>query len=1573
MAIWEECLGFSPIGTRDGFFDLGGHSLLATQIVSRLHDEFGVVLTVKELFEDPTVAGLAARLGTPSPKKEDGAPRLERALRDGPLPLSFAQQRLWMLEQITPGGSAYHLPQALRLRGSLDAAALEASFTGLVRRHESLRTSFPSTDGQPVQEIAPQASLALRRVELDAIPEAEREAAALRLAAEEVDQPFELIRGPLIRATLIRLAPEDHLLVVTLHHLIADGWSLRVLTREMVALYLASRRGEAPALPEPSLQYVDYALWQRRWLQGPALDAQLGYWKERLAGLQPLELPTDRPRPPTPSFRAARSPFTLTRSQSDALEALGRRESVTPFMVLLAAFSAALGRFSGQSDIAVGSPIAGRGRTELEGMIGMFVNTLVLRTDLSGNPSGRALLERVKEATLGAYAHQDLPFEKLVEELHPERDPSRSPLFQVMLSLQEESSMPASLEGLSIQPLELETGSTQFDLTLWLRPTPQGYAGAFEYSAELFDEATVARLAREVERTLEALAEQPERRLSELALPSPLELRETWGEGTLVPPVLTVHEAFEQQAARAPERPALVWDGGVLTYGELDRKANRLAHLLRRMGAGPEIRIGLCMERSAEAVVAMLGILKAGAAYVPLDPSAPRERLASLLEDVAAPVVLTQESLEARVSGGRARVLCLGALGEALAREEDGPTGVTVSPEGAAYVLHTSGSTGRPKGVVVPHRALANHLRAVVARYGLTPEDRVLQFSALSFDVAAEELFPTLASGATVVPRRTGTVDSVAELRDFIDRNGVTVVNLPAPYWHEWVDELPRLSSPVPRSVRLVVTGSQAPSPERLARWRERVGDGVRWLNAYGPTEATITATVYEPPQGLAFERPRVPVGRPLPGVRAYVLDAHLRLVPAGAPGELYLGGLGVARGYLDQPALTAAAFVPDPFSGEAGARMYRTGDLARLLPDGHLEFLGRRDHQVKIRGFRIELGEIESMLEQLPEVREAVVLHRQNASGEGRLEAHVVTAGQALSEAELRSRLGTRLPHYLVPARVVFHESLPRLASDKVDRKALALSAPPPDAEDAERDFVAPRNAIEETLARLWAEVLKLERVGIHDGFFDRGGDSLMAIRLIARANQAGLSLTARQLFQNQTIAQLATVVGTRAQEPEVAPTGGPVPLTPAQRRFLEQELPAPHHWNRSLLLEVHEPVQDAQLREALRLLLLRHDALRLRFLRDEKGWRQLDAGDPGDEVPYTRIDLSGVPDAELAATLRTTTEALQQLELSRGPLVRVAHLDLGSGRPSRLFIVLHFLVADGLSWGLFVDELQAAYAQLLRGEAVQLPPRTSSFRTWAESLANLARSEETQREAEHWLTELGGTSGRVPVERPGGTNTEGSMRSVRVELTGAETQHLLRDTPAVLGRGLETVLLAPLARVISRWMDGAPVLLDLGRHGREARDESVDLSRTLGCMTTDCPVRLDVQRARDTRELLGEVDATLARIPGRGLGYGLLRFLGEGEQARRLQALPAAEISFDYLSQRLMTETTSFRLAKELAGADRDPSARRSHVLQILASVVEGRLQLEWRYSENLHERATVEGLAKAHLSGLRELLAG
>jgi amino acid adenylation domain-containing protein len=1012
--LWCEVLRVESVGMRDDFFALGGHSLLATRLVSRLRESFGVELPVRSLFEAPTVRDLAARVEAAlrDPTGEQ-APPVARVSREGRLPLSFAQQRLWFLHELEPTSSFYNVPVAVRLRGRLQIDAMQRTLNKIVQRHESLRTSFPTIDAQPVQSIDPSLVLELSLIDLSTLPEDEREHEAQKRATEEARRAFNLATGPLIRASLLRLGAEDHVLLVTMHHIVSDGWSMGVLIREVGGLYRAFIEGKPSPLAELPVQYADFAAWQRGWLAGEVFETHLRYWKRQLGGELPvLNLPADKPRPAVQSFRGSSESLQLSVPLAQALNALSKREGVTLFMLLLAAFKALLSRYTEQSDIIIGSPIANRNRVEFEGLIGFFVNTLALRTDLSGNPTFRELLGRVRAVALEAYAHQDMPFEQLVEQLRPERTMSRNPLFQVMFQMENTPKEDLPLPGLVLSPVEVERVTTQFDLSFDVMENDEGLVVVAEYSTDLFNQTTISSMLRRWQILLEAVVANPETRLDELPLLTGAErerLVHGWNElGQEV--ASSLHELFEAQVAATPDALAVISDNERLTFAELNRRANRLAHFLTARGLGPESLVGVCMERSAQMIVVLLGILKAGAAYLPLDPSLPRERLAFMLEDACVSVLITQPSLLERLpepfdtagddlfaDSFSPLLLCVNRSVPRKDAKEAKDAGL--DPDNLAYVIYTSGSTGRPKGVAVSHRSLVSHSVAVSAAYGLTTDDRVLQFASISFDVAAEEIFSALLSGASIFLPSEKVLDSAALLR-LIEHEKLSVLNLPAPFFHRWVREL----AAVPPCLRLLVVGSEKVSLGAFDAWR-RLAPGVRLINAYGTSETTITSTLCEPDASAPVTGTSLPIGRPIANTRVYILDHHLEPVPPIVPGELYIGGTGVARGYLMRPELTAERFIPDPFSPEAGARMYRTGDRARVLSSGQIEFLGRSDQQLKLRGYRIEPGEIELGLKRHPAVREALVLAREDTSGDKRLVAFVTQSAEiskTFADAEL-------------------------------------------------------------------------------------------------------------------------------------------------------------------------------------------------------------------------------------------------------------------------------------------------------------------------------------------------------------------------------------------------------------------------------------------------------------------------------------------------------------------------------------------------------------------------------------------
>ncbi|WNG47514.1 amino acid adenylation domain-containing protein [Archangium minus] len=1111
--LFARLLRLERVGIHDDFFSLGGHSLLAARLVAQVREVLGLELPLRSLFEATTAARLAERLDTlkASSQGTSSAPPLRPAPRDGALPLSFSQQRLWFLDQWQPQGSFYNIPAALRLEGPLDISALQRSFNELLRRHESFRTTFQDGPLGPVQHIHPELTYPLTLVELQALSESEREQEALRLANEEARRPFDLASGPLLRTTLLRLDTELHVLVVVMHHIISDGGSSEVLLRELAALYDAFLRGQPSPLPPLPVQYADYAVWQRSWLQGEALEAQLAWWRQQLEGApHALELPTDRPRPALQTFHGALLTRVLPRSLSESLRVFHRREGVTPFVTLLAATQALLHRYSGQDDFTVGSPVSGRTHAEMEGLIGFFVNTLVLRARFGPHTTFRELLAQARESTLGALAHQDVPFEKLVEVLQPQRDLSRSPLFQVMVAYQQELHIERALPGLALHQLPLDGQGAKFDLTLSLTDTDEGLRASFEYNTDLYDEATVARMAGHLTLLLESAIAHPDQPVASLTLLTEEERRKVlveWNDSRVdFPRDVLAHQLFEAQVARTPEAPAVSTGDSTLSYRELDARANQLAWHLRSLGVGPETRVGLCVERSHDLVIGMLAVLKAGGAWVPLDPSYPSERLSFMLADSDISVLLTQETPRSALPSTSARVVCLDTDWPQVATQSTEPLPPLGVPDNLAYVIYTSGSTGRPKGTLLTHRGLCNTALAAVREHGFGPDTRVLQFASLGFDASVCEVFASLLAGSCLHLAPRDSLLPGPPLHSLLRSRSISAVTLTP-------SVLSQLDTEGLEGLLTVISAGEACPPDVASRW----SSGRRFLNAYGPTEVTVCASIESRLDPL-----QPTIGRPFPNALLYVLDSRLQPLPIGLPGELFVGGPGVARGYLGRPDLTAERFVPNPFSQEPGARLYRTGDLVRWLPSGSLEFLGRIDEQVKLRGFRIEPSEVSSVLREHPSVLDAFTLLREDSPGLQRLVSYVVSREGEPDTGALRDFLRERLPEHMVPAAFVPLAALPLSAHGKVDRRA--LPAPDEAHVGSGQPYMEPHGELERTLATIWCEVLGLRRVGRNERFFDVGGNSMSIIRVQTRV-QAELSLRVSlpELFQYPTIAKLA------------------------------------------------------------------------------------------------------------------------------------------------------------------------------------------------------------------------------------------------------------------------------------------------------------------------------------------------------------------------------------------------------------------------------------------------------------------
>lgn len=1099
---------------KESLLTLGIDSLTATELKNQLQNQLGWNISIDQFLNGASIRQLAANY-----PNYDKQTRKEFTLtsisREEHLPLSFAQQRLWFLDQLQSRSPLYNISGAVKLQGQLNIIALEQSFQEIIRRHEVLRTNFAAINGQPVQIIHPKRSWTMPVIDLRPLAKAERKIKSQRLAFEEAQCPFNLAEDYLLRASLLHLDETEYVLLLTMHHIVGDGWSISVLSQELTVIYNSFRYGKPSPLPKLSIQYADFAVWQRQWLQGKVLESQLAYWQQQLADVPTLlSLPTDRPRPAVQTFRGAVESCQLSEVLTEKLKLLSRQEGVTLFMTLLTAFNVLLYRYTQQTDIVVGSPVFNRDHKEIEGLIGFFVNTLVLRTDVSGNPSFQDLLQRVRKVALAAYTYQDLPFEMLVEALQPQRNLSHTPLFQVMFVLQNTPMQKLELADVNSSIWTVENLTAKFDLTLSIEENSQGLIGVWEHNTDLFDASTIQRMIGHFQTLLEEIVAHPEQSVGKLPLLTKTEQQQLLMEWNNTqadyPQDKCIHQLFEQQVEKTPDAVAVVFGEQKLTYQELNYLANQLAHYLQRLGVAPEILVGICVERSLEMLIGMLGVLKTGAAYLPLDPTYPQERLSFMLKDAQVLILLTQQHLVKDIPTHIAQIVCLDTDWDRIAQHSQENVLNEVKPENLAYVIYTSGSTGKPKGVMVKHSGLSNLAQVQIQTFAVGCGSRVLQFASFSFDASIWEVVMALVSGATLYLAKKDDLIPGSELIRLLNEYCITHITLPP----SALAFLPVEKLPV---LQTIIVAGEACSPVLMKKWYV----GRHFFNGYGPTEATICASIAE-----FTEHSNQPViGRSIANTQIYILDHYLQPVPIGVPGELHIGGVGLARGYLNRPELTAERFISNPFNHDTQARLYKTGDLARYLPGGNIEYLGRIDHQVKIRGFRIELGEIEATLSQHPNIQATVVTAREDTSGNKYLVAYLVsTQEQTPTISELRHFLCQKLPEYMIPSFFVFLEALPLTPNGKVNRCDLPE---PKYHQELAGSFVAPRDTLELKLVKIWEQILKIQPVSVKDDFFELGGHSLLAVGLMNQIQQQfGQSLPLATLFQSRTIEQLASLL---------------------------------------------------------------------------------------------------------------------------------------------------------------------------------------------------------------------------------------------------------------------------------------------------------------------------------------------------------------------------------------------------------------------------------------------------------------
>ena len=1501
--VWSELLHESDIGRHDNFLQLGGHSLLVTAMQNRCRGVFGVELPARTVFQSADLAVLAGQV---EQRMRDASPAVVPAGSEGEdLPLSFTQSQLWFLENLTPGTAAYTTHVALGLSGAVDLPRLRAGIDTILGRHDALRTTIATHEGRPSQLLHDPAPAELPVIDLSGLPAEPRARLRAELARRVVTTPFDLARGPLFRAVVLRCGPGDHVLLLVGHHIVFDGWAFRLFCDELGACYGGVPRS---ALPPINARYAQFARWQRDWAASPAAAEGLAYWRDHLADAPTLlELPADRPRPPVQRFRGATRPFTVPRDVAASLPAIARDERVTVFMTLLAAYAVLLARHTDQPEVVIGTPVANRNRQEFEGVIGYFANTLALRVRVERGMTFRDVLRQVRRVCLDAYAHQEVPFELVVNEVRPERDLSHNPIFQTLFAFQNIGLGEVRLPGLETSLLEIDTGASRFDLSVAVTEGPDGLRGAVEYDTDLFDDITAVRFAGRYVSVLRALTDDlsaPADRLPMLTAEE-RDLLAAWNATDLPggAPDTCLHGFFEGRADRTPDATALVHDDRHLTYGALNARANRLARLLRNRGVRAETPVGVLLERSAAVLVAMFAILKAGGAYVPLDPAYPADRLNFMINDSGIATLITETGTPVDGVPPVPVTILLDQVDTELRALPADDLPDRAGPDNLAYIIYTSGSSGRPKGVQMTHRGLPNLVATEAAVVLPSRSSRVLQVASFSFDASLWDVVMSLCFGGTLCVASSEQRLPGPALTTLMNEQAVTHATL-AP------SALAALPADAARNLAVLTSTGEAVTGDVVDRW----APGRRFLNGYGPTESTVGATIGQCLAGAAPPH----LGRPFANTRVHLLDRALLPVPVGVPGELYIGGPGLSRGYLNRPGLTAERFVPDPYGG-SGARLYRTGDRARFLADGTLVFLGRWDHQVQLRGFRVELGEIENVLRQHPEVVQAVVTTHTDQRVT-RMTAY--TTGAATTE-QLRRFCRRHLPEHMVPGSFVTLDEFPLTSNGKIDRGAL----PRPVSTASEGADGVPRNATERALATIWADLLRVPQVGRHDNFFALGGDSILSIQAVARASQAGLRLTPKALFQHPTIAELAsTVTVDSGAGADQGPVTGPLPATPIQNWFRGLELPNPHHFNQSLLLEPVRALDTDALAQALRAVVAHHDGLRQRLALD--GTITIVPPEP-DRTLLTVVDLRTDP-GRLHAHIH---ELQTSLDLQHGPTVAALYATLGPTE-HRLFVTAHHLTVDGVSWRILLDDLATAY------HGRQLPPKTTSYQAWAHHLDD--HRVDPERVA-YWTDLLTGVSGAIPHDRPGGANLYRTADTITSTLSARQSHAVTHHgTPA------QTLLLTALADALGGWTGRPRLLVDIENHGRHPFDDAIALTRTVGWFTTIQPIVLGASGVVSTH---GDLD---------GVEYGLLR---HGSASAPLAGLPTPEVCFNYLGEfdSGLDGDSPWTLVPELPDDLQDGAQQRPYPLEVTAVIMRGRLQIRWTYSTALHERATIAALAE------------
>ena len=1565
--IWKELLHTDRIGIKDNFFDLGGHSLLAMRVISSVRKELGFELSIKDFFIQPTVEELTLLIDKNTDSSVNTLPSVIVNDRPEFIPLSFSQERIWFIDKLE-GSIQYHMPAVLRLKGNVNTKALVSTFKNIVNRHEVLRTVIKEHEGKAYQFVNEKDGFELEYIDGT---EYENDQTGLEKFIQElINVPFDLASDNMIRGHLIKLNGDEQLLVLTMHHIASDGWSISVIVKELVEFYRAYEEKRNPDLNPLEIQFADYSIWQRDYLQGEILDDKLNYWKDKLNGVEPLQLPTDFARPAVQSKKGANAIFNIDKNITESLFKFSRQNNVTLFMTLLSAYNVMLYRYSGQEDFTVGSPVAGRQQAETEEMIGFFINTVALRSEIESDLPFRDFLQKVKSTTLEAYEHQDVPFEKIVDAVVKQRDMSRSPLFQVSFMLQNTPEVPELKLGDAILKVEeFSNNISKIDITFSLTETPDGIEGNVEYCTDLYTEETILRMTSHFKELLASILKAPDQKIGSLNMITEKEERQLLVEFNdnerKYPKEKTIVDIIEEYGIDIPDYIALEYENEKVTYIELNERANQFAHYLKDKGIKAETLVPICIDRSIEMIIAIFGILKAGAAYVPIDPEYPEDRMQFMLEDIDASLLVTsRKTFENGLILPHIKdleIIEIDSEKDEISKHSNMKLQTEITPDNLAYVIYTSGSTGKPKGVMIEHKGVVNLSLSQEELLWLKPGMKTLQFASSGFDASCYDIFNTLLSKGSLVLCNKEDILSADKFQNLINEHGVELVTLPSSFQQTIRDSIGEMPS-----VKTIVSAGEALNIETAEKFRS---NGIRIVNAYGPTETTVCASLTDDP---IKEHNVVTIGKPNPNQQIYIVDKFMNVCPVGVPGEICVAGIQVARGYLNRPELSSEKFIQNPFNKGNSPKLYKTGDLGKWHSDGSIEYLGRIDDQIKLRGYRIELGEIENVLQQSEYVRQAVVMVKTDEIGNRRLVGYIVPEGDfAIGKDEILNYIKKKLPEYMIPALWVEMESLPVTPSGKINRKAL----PEPEAGSVSAEYAAPRNETEKALSAIWKELLHAEQVGIHDNFFDLGGDSIITIQVQSRARRLGYELKPNDIFIHQTISSLSAAL---AERTETAVTGeqgilsGKCGLLPIQQWYFEGVTSDVSHFNQSVLLSIDKSVTQEVLDKAVNKLTVQHDALRFIYHINEENDNRWDQEYGFNTGKLFNIDLQNISKEDLGKEINDHSDKIQRsLDIEKGEIAKFVLFKTPEGDDkNRILIVIHHLAVDGVSWRIILDDLEMLISGYVNNEEVDLGVKSSSYRQWYNALKEFSGSERLLSQSSYWENIVSDIEQISTDKDHSGEVKEKDMVMVSQKLDNIQTELLLHEVPRVYHTDINDILLCALAQTISEWSATQKIVIGLEGHGRESITEVVDTSRTVGWFTSLFPVSLEISPNWDNSDSIKRVKEQLRQIPDKGLGYGILKYLNRNE---KLNTGTSWNIVFNYLGQidNIVNSGKWFSGAIESRGEGSGADHTLSYVISINSMVQEGELILNWSYS-NLHfEKETISGLSESFNSNLNSLI--